>query len=84
MGENSGVLESNASVKGVRGRGRPPKSSLNKMAKSILEHDAEREKIRQAQITKDRDRLPVESRTQPRREAVAAATAAAVAASEEY
>ena len=46
VGENSCVLESNASVKGVRGRGRPPKSSLNKMAKSILEHDAEREKNR--------------------------------------
>ena len=48
VGENSCVVESDASVKEVRGWGRPPKSSLNKMAKSILEHDAEREKNRQA------------------------------------
>ena len=77
VGENSCVLESNASVKGVRGRGRP---RLNKLAQNILEHNAEKEKNRQAQITKDKDRLPVGTRTQPPREAVANAAAAAVAA----
>ena len=41
VGENSCVLESNASVKGVRGRGRP---RLNKLAQNILEHNAEKEK----------------------------------------
>ena len=45
-----------------------------------MEHNAEKEKSRQAQITKDKDRLPVGTCTQPPREAVANAAATAVAA----
>ena len=52
------------------------------MAQTILEHAAEKEKNRQAQITKDKGRLLVGTRTQPPREAVAIAAAAAVAAKE--
>ena len=74
MGENSGVLESNARVS--RGRVR------NKMAQNIMDTAAEKEKDRQARITKDKDRLQVGTRTQPSRGVVANADAVAVAENE--
>ena len=62
------------------GRGKPPRATQNKIYKTMLEVKAEKTKRAQDKLARVKDKISVQPRKQPQREAAVAAAAAAAAA----